>query len=242
MRSMRPRVGGSLLVESVVRAIRHAQECSRRIAGRVGATAMRVQALDGCDSAEKSGPVPGSNIQSQKRNIVRGRAGRLRRNLGAHGAAVRHHPNRSCKMVADGLAVDYQRCYRLAELPGQFAVGICLSLVDLRPGRVHRRNQCFTTSSNRLGNFSRRRRRGDHPHGQIRGNDCKDDRTKNAASDSEEFRSGLRAEGQRFLAITLDIDPEAPDRVQFHHMLHSFSAAWMRPFRSKDFESGLICS
>ena len=68
---MRPHVGGSLLVESVVRAVRHAQECSRCIAGRVGAAAMRVQTLDRCDSAEKSGPMPGSDIQSQKRNIVR---------------------------------------------------------------------------------------------------------------------------------------------------------------------------
>ena len=76
----------------------------------------------------------------------------------------------------------------------------------------------------RLGNFGRRRR-GDHAHRQISGDDRKNHRAKNAAGDPEEFRSGLRAKGQRFLAIAVDIDPKAPDRVQSHHMLHSFSAA-----------------
>src|SRR4249919_3614520 len=110
---MRPHVGGSLLVESIVRAIRYAQECSRCIAGSVGAAAMRIQTLDCCDSAEKSGPMPDGDIQSQKRNIVRGRARRLRLNLSAHGAAVRHLPDRSRKMAADSLAVDHQRGDRL---------------------------------------------------------------------------------------------------------------------------------
>src|SRR5215510_8697220 len=240
-RSMRAHVGGTLLVESVVRAVRHAEKCARGIANRVGAAAMRIQTLDRRDSTEKSGSLSGSHIQSQKRNIVRGCAGRLRRNLGAYGTTIRHQPDRSRKMMADRLAVDHQSRDRLAELPGGLAVRVCLALVDLRADCVNRCNQCLAMSGDFLRNLGRRRR-SDHPHGKICGDDCKNDRTKNATGDSEELRPGLRAEGQRFLAIIVNIDPEAPDRVKCHHMLHTFPAAWMRSLRVKDFESRLICS
>src|SRR5262245_33794169 len=100
---MRSRVRSTFLVEGVVRAVRHTEKCSGLIAGRVGETAMRVQTLDRRDAAEKPGAMPGSHIQFQKRNIVRGRARRLRRNFGAYGTAVSHDPDRSRKMVTDRL-------------------------------------------------------------------------------------------------------------------------------------------
>ncbi len=102
-------------------------------------------------AAEDAAAAPGNHVKFEPGDIVRRRARGAAGNLADHGTAVAVLPGRSGIVTADGLAFGQQCRDRLAERPGQLAVGAGLAFVDLRAFGVHAEHDGFARRRNGAG-------------------------------------------------------------------------------------------
>ena len=92
-----------------------------KVAGPLRDPAPGVDALDGGRSRQGAVAAMLDHLEFERRNVVRGHAGRAGDDLAFHGAAVGVLPIRASVMPSDRLSVEDQRGNRLAKLPGQCA-------------------------------------------------------------------------------------------------------------------------
>src|SRR6516225_4518765 len=111
--------------------------------------AMSVEPLHSADICERPAAAVGHDVELEPGNVICSRTGRIAYRLASHGAAVRVLPGRTGVMPPDRLVVEYQRCDRLPEDPGELAVVAGFALVDLRAFASEGCDSCLSRSRNR---------------------------------------------------------------------------------------------
>ncbi len=133
------RARSALAQEHVVGGVGRAALGAGLVAGALEFAARRVDPLHRGDAGMRM-PVPrrGGHRRASARDIVGDRAGALPTALPTTALPSHVLPGRPGIVPADGLAIEQQRRDRLAERPGQLAVGAGLAFVDLRAFGVER--------------------------------------------------------------------------------------------------------
>ena len=93
---------------------------------------MGIDPLHRGDGRQHAAAAAGGHLELEPGDVAGRRARRVADDLADHGAAVAVLPARTGIVPADGLAVGDQRRDRLAESPGELAVGAGLAFIDLR--------------------------------------------------------------------------------------------------------------
>jgi hypothetical protein len=110
-----------------------------------------VDPLDRSHASENAAAAIGTDGEFQQGYIVPARAWSVANDLGGHRAAVDVLPIWPGVVPADGFAVQKKRCYRFAELPGEFAVRAYLALLNLRAFGMEHSNCRFARRGDGIG-------------------------------------------------------------------------------------------
>src|SRR5664279_5282237 len=140
-----------LAQEHILRGIGRAAGGAGLVTGAVKLSALGVDPLHCGDAGEDTAATLGNYTELEPGNIVRRSTRRAAGDLADHGAAVIVLPIRPGIMPADGLAIEQQSRDRLAERPGQFAVGAGLAFIDLRAFGVNAEHNGFSRRRNGVG-------------------------------------------------------------------------------------------
>jgi hypothetical protein len=141
-------VSSTLAQEDISGGIRNAGKVASMVARTLQDPAMGVEPLHSADICERPAAAVVHDVELEPGNVICSRAGRIADRLASHGAAVRVLPGRTGVMPPDRLVVEYQRCDRLPEDPGELAVVAGFALVDLRAFALEGCDSCFSWSRN----------------------------------------------------------------------------------------------
>src|SRR5262249_28353300 len=162
-----PLVSSTFAQEDVSGGIRNVGKVASMVARTLQAPAVGVEPLHSADICERPAAAVVHDVELEPGNVICCRAGRIADRLASHGAAVHVLPGRTGVMPPDRLVVEYQRCDRLPEDPGELAVVAGFALVDLRAFTLECGDSCFSRSRNH-------RRHLHHCVNPVTGSRCRD--------------------------------------------------------------------
>src|SRR5262245_59904367 len=156
----------------VVGRVGRAVEGAGLVASAAHDAAHGVDALDGRRRRKDAAAAARRYFELEPGDVARGLAGRVGEHLAGDAAAVDVIPVRAGVVAADRLAVDEERRDRLAERPGELAVGAGLAVIDLRALGMQRRDHALARRRDRRGDLggslARKQSRGSKRQGKRR--------------------------------------------------------------------------